>query len=106
MRPLRQGIPTIANEIDRDRDAAGSKFDAVVTSFAMQYGQRENAEEREKIFAEAFRNKEHPKAKEPKGRKKNGGNIVGGRRQRRPERLRLGAKAASRRPGRAQNWLP
>jgi tRNA nucleotidyltransferase/poly(A) polymerase len=78
-RPLRQGIPTIANELTAIGMPAGPKFDAIVNQvFAMQLtGRGKTPEEREKILRKLSGIKEQPKPKETKGKEKKGAKILG-----------------------------
>ena len=71
-RPLRLGIPTIANELTAIGMPAGTKFDAIVSQvFAMQLtGRGKTPEEREKILRKLSGIKEQPKPKETKGKDK------------------------------------
>lgn len=73
-RPLRQGIPTIANELAAIGMPAGPKFDGIVNQvFAMQLtGRGKTPEEREKILRKLSGIKEQPKPKETKGKDKKG----------------------------------
>ncbi len=73
-RPLRQGIPTIANELTAIGMPAGPKFDTIVNQvFAMQLtGRGKTPEEREKILRKLSGIKEQPKPKETKGKDKKG----------------------------------
>jgi len=77
-RPLRQGIPTIANELTAIGMPAGPKFDAIVNQvFAMQLtGRGKTPEEREKILRKLSGIKEQPKPKESKGKEKKGGKFA------------------------------
>src|SRR5882762_4064054 len=79
-RPLRLGMPTVANELTAIGMPAGPKFDAVVNQvFAMQLtGRGKTPEERVKILRKLSGIKEQPKPKESKGKeKKHAGKIVG-----------------------------
>lgn len=71
-RPLRSGIPTVANELTAIGMPAGAKFDAIVDQvFAMQLtGRGKTPEEREKILRKLSGIKEQPKPKEAKGKEK------------------------------------
>ena len=71
-RPLRQGIPTIANELTAIGMPAGPKFDTIVNQvFAMQLtGRGKTPEEREKILRKLSGIKEQPKPKESKSKEK------------------------------------
>ena len=73
-RPLRQGIPAIANELAAIGMPAGPKFDAIVNQvFAMQLtGRGKTPEEREKILRKLSGIKEQPKPKESKSKEKKG----------------------------------
>jgi len=77
-RPLRQGIPTIANELTAIGMPAGPKFDAIVNQvFAMQLtGRGKTPEEREKILRKLSGIKEQPKPKESKSKEKKGGKFA------------------------------
>ena len=77
-RPLRQGIPTVANELTAIGMPAGPKFDAIVNQvFAMQLtGRGKTPEEREKILRKLSGIKEQPKPKESKGKEKKGGKFA------------------------------
>jgi len=77
-RPLRQGIPTIANELTAIGMPAGPRFDAIVNQvFAMQLtGRGKTPEEREKILRKLSGIKEQPKPKESKGKEKKGGKFA------------------------------
>jgi len=73
-RPLRLGIPSVANELTAIGMPAGPKFDAIVNQvFAMQLtGKGKTPEEREKILRKLSGIKEQPKPKETKGKDKKG----------------------------------
>src|SRR5262249_41166415 len=73
-RPLRLGIPTIANELATIGMPAGPKFEAIVNQvFAMQLtGKGKTPEEREKILRKLSVIKEQPKPKESKSKDKKG----------------------------------
>jgi tRNA nucleotidyltransferase (CCA-adding enzyme) len=77
-RPLRQGIPAVANELTAIGMPAGPKFDAIVQQvFAMQLtGRGKTPEEREKILRKLSGIKEQPKPKETKGKEKKGAKVV------------------------------
>jgi len=77
-RPLRLGIPTVANELTAIGMPAGPKFDAVVNQvFAMQLtGRGKTPEERIKILRKLSGIKEQPKPKESKGKEKKPGKGV------------------------------
>jgi len=77
-RPLRQGIPTIANELTAIGMPAGPKFDAIVNQvFAMQLtGRGKTPEEREKILRKLSGIKEQPKPKESKSKEKKGAKFT------------------------------
>jgi tRNA nucleotidyltransferase (CCA-adding enzyme) len=65
-RPLRNGLPTVANELEKLGMPRGPKFDAVVEQvFGMQLtGRGKTVEEREKILRKLSGIKEQPKKKE------------------------------------------
>ena len=65
-RPLRAGLPAIANELERLGMARGAKFDEIVNQmFAIQLtGRGKTPEEREKILRKLSGIKEPPKKKE------------------------------------------
>jgi len=71
-RPMRSGIPAVANELTTIGMPAGPKFDAIVDQmFAMQLmGRGKTPEEREKILRKLSGIKEQPKPKETKGKEK------------------------------------
>ncbi|HWZ96945.1 MAG TPA: hypothetical protein VN025_04220 [Candidatus Dormibacteraeota bacterium] len=77
-RPLRQGIPAVANELTAIGMPAGPKFEAIVQQvFAMQLtGRGKTPEEREKILRKLSGIKEQPKPKETKGKEKKGAKVV------------------------------
>jgi len=77
-RPLRLGIPAVANELTAIGMPAGPKFDAVVNQvFAMQLtGRGKTPEERIKILRKLSGIKEQPKPKESKGKEKKPGKGV------------------------------
>jgi tRNA nucleotidyltransferase (CCA-adding enzyme) len=77
-RPLRLGIPTVANELTAIGMPTGPKFDAVVNQvFAMQLtGRGKTPEERIKILRKLSGIKEQPKPKESKGKEKKAGKGV------------------------------
>jgi tRNA nucleotidyltransferase (CCA-adding enzyme) len=70
-RPVRIGLPAVANELEALGMARGPKFDAIVEQvFAMQLtGRAKTPEEREKILRKLSGIKEAPKKKEKKGAK-------------------------------------
>ncbi len=70
-RPLRIGLPGVANELEALGMARGPKFDAIVEQvFAIQLtGRGKTPEEREKILRKLSGIKEPPKKKEKKGTK-------------------------------------
>jgi tRNA nucleotidyltransferase (CCA-adding enzyme) len=70
-RPLRIGLPGVANELEALGMARGPKFDAIVEQvFAIQLtGRGKTPEEREKILRKLSGIKEAPKKKEKKGAK-------------------------------------
>src|SRR5882762_6486913 len=70
-RPLRIGLPSVANELEALGMARGPKFDAIVEqAFAIQLtGRGKTPEEREKILRKLSGTKEVPKKKEKKGAK-------------------------------------
>jgi len=70
-RPVRIGLPGVANELETLGMARGPKFDAIVEQvFAMQLtGRGKTPEEREKILRKLSGIKEAPKKKEKKGAK-------------------------------------
>jgi len=77
-RPLRLGIPTIANELATIGMPAGPKFEAIVNQvFAMQLtGKGKTPEEREKILRKLSGIKEQPKPKESKSKDKKGVKVA------------------------------
>jgi tRNA nucleotidyltransferase/poly(A) polymerase len=70
-RPMRIGLPGVANELEALGMARGPKFDAIVEQvFAIQLtGRGKTPEEREKILRKLSGIKEAPKKKEKKGAK-------------------------------------
>jgi len=70
-RPVRIGLPVVANELEALGMARGQKFDAIVEQvFAIQLtGRGKTPEEREKILRKLSGIKEAPKKKEKKGAK-------------------------------------
>jgi tRNA nucleotidyltransferase/poly(A) polymerase len=74
-RPLRGGLPAVANELEALGMARGTKFDDIVNQvFAIQLtGRGKTAEEREKILRKLSGIKEPPKKKEKEKKPSKGG---------------------------------